>query len=337
MSRPYGLLRAGFPYLKTLGMRRVTNFPVDLAVGRDYQLYVLCRSAGAAQISRLTIEDDFLGTIGGYGAAEGKFQSPAAIAIDQDDHLYVSDEALNRITVLATDGQCLATWGTAGSGAGELNRPAGLAFDPEGNLVVVDTLNHRVHRFTKEGRCLETWGQPGSGEGELQYPWGVAVDELGQVYVADWHNDRVQQYAADGRFLRQIGESGTGCGQFRRPAGVTVDRDGDIYVADSGNNRIQLFNAEGRYVEQFIGDATLSRSGRDYMINNALPNRLRDMADLEPQKRFRGPKSVTVDDQGRMYVPDYGSYRVQIYLKEAIPLTAEQMAPPMRSPSLLTV
>ena len=34
MEKPYGLLRAGFPYLKTLGMRRVTNFPTDLAIGR---------------------------------------------------------------------------------------------------------------------------------------------------------------------------------------------------------------------------------------------------------------------------------------------------------------
>ena len=35
MGRPYGLLRAGFPYIKTLAMRRVTNFPVDLALGQE--------------------------------------------------------------------------------------------------------------------------------------------------------------------------------------------------------------------------------------------------------------------------------------------------------------
>ena len=34
MPRPYGLLRAGFPFLKTLGMRRVTDSPMDVAVGR---------------------------------------------------------------------------------------------------------------------------------------------------------------------------------------------------------------------------------------------------------------------------------------------------------------
>ncbi len=30
MGRPYGLIRAGYPFLKTLGMRRITNFPNDV-------------------------------------------------------------------------------------------------------------------------------------------------------------------------------------------------------------------------------------------------------------------------------------------------------------------
>jgi DNA-binding beta-propeller fold protein YncE len=154
--------------------------------------------------------------------------------------------------------------------------------------------------------------------------------------VADWHNDRVQQFSADGQFRRQIGRPGHGDGELCRPAGVAVDRDGDVYVADTGNDRVQLFNAEGRYVEKFIGDATLSRLGRDYMLTNARPNRLRDMANLEPQKRFRGPKSVRLDEQGRMYVPDYGAYRVQVYQKEVVPLGPDQMVPPLRSPSLQT-
>src|SRR5207302_4723388 len=141
----------------------------------------------------------------------------------------------------------------------------------------------------------------------------------------------------DGRVELPIGRSGSGDGELNRPSGVAVDQHGDVYVADCGNNRVQLFDADGRYVEKFIGDATLSKSGRNYMLTNARPNRLREMANLEPQKRFRGPKSVRVDAQGRMYVADYGSYRVQIYQKEAIPLDPDQLAPPLRSPSMMTV
>jgi len=38
-----------------------------------------------------------------------------------------------------------------------------------------------------------------------------------------------------------------------------------------------------------------------------------------------------------MYVADYESYRVQIYQKEAIALDPDQISPPLRSPSMMTV
>ena len=43
MARPYALLRAGFPYLKTLGTLVITGFPTDVAVTRDMRVFVLRR------------------------------------------------------------------------------------------------------------------------------------------------------------------------------------------------------------------------------------------------------------------------------------------------------
>ena len=181
------------------------------------------------------------------------------------------------------------------------------------------------------------WGGLGSEPGQFNMPWGIHVDELGDVYVVDWRNDRIQKFNSDGEFVFEIGTSGNGDGQFNRPTGVAVDADGDIYVADCGNNRVQMFNEHGRYLQKFLGDATLSRVARNYMLTNAFPNRLRDMANLEQEKLLRSPKSVRVDAEGRMYVPDYRSYRVQVYQKEAIHLTEQQLAPPLRAPTLQTV
>ena len=39
MGKAYALLRAGFPYVKTLGMRRMTSNPIDLALGRDSRTF----------------------------------------------------------------------------------------------------------------------------------------------------------------------------------------------------------------------------------------------------------------------------------------------------------
>ncbi|MDA1258825.1 MAG: NHL repeat-containing protein, partial [Chloroflexi bacterium] len=210
----------------------------------------------------------------------------------------------------------------------------GLAFEADGNILVVDSMNHRVQRFTRDGKFLAKWGSYGSGEGQFDMPWGITVDEVGDVYVADWQNDRVQKFSANGEFIFAFGGPGNGDGEMNRPTDVAVDSDGDIYVADWGNDRVQLFNSEPRFVQKFLGEATLSMVARDYMMTNASPNRLRDMANLEPQRLLRRPKAVVVDDDGLMYVADTDSYRIQVYQKEVIPLGPTQIAPPMRSPTL---
>jgi hypothetical protein len=167
-------------------------------------------------------------------------------------------------------------------------------------------------------------------------PWGITIDAQGDVYVADWNNHRVQKFSPQGAHLMSFGRGGSGPGSLRHPSGVAVDGDGDVYVADSGNDRVQLFNQEGRFVQKFVGDATLSKSARAYMLSNPMFLRLRDMASIDVQKFFRRPRSVRVDEKGQMLVPDYGSFRVQIYKKDVERLREDQIAAPLSAPSLLT-
>jgi DNA-binding beta-propeller fold protein YncE len=211
-----------------------------------------------------------------------------------------------------------------------------MAFDAEENFYVSDTRNHRIQKFTKDGKFILKWGGFGDNDGEFNMPWGLTVDELGDVYVADWRNDRIQKFSPDGEFICSLGKSGSSDGEFCRPTGVAVDAHGDIYVADAGNDRVQLFAEDGRYVEKFIGDASLSKMARDYMLTNAGPLRQREMSKLEPQKRFRTPRSVKLDDQFRMFVTDMRSMRVQVYQKDAEPLTPDLILSPPKSPSLVT-
>jgi len=334
MARPHGLLRAGFPYLKSLGMRRLTNFPVDLTLGAEGRIYILNRQQDLAQIRKYSFDDEDLGNFGTVGDGEDELQWPVSIIADSEENLFISDESHHRISSFDKEGEFLGTFGEYGSSYGQLNRPAGIVFDADENIYVVDSKNHRIQKFTKDGKFILGWGSHGDGDGEFDLPWGITVDELGDVYVADWRNDRVQKFSADGEFTMKFGKSGSANGEFSRPTDVAVDLDGDIYVCDRGNNRVQLFNAEARYVDKFIGDATLSKIGREYMMTNASPNRIRDMAVLEPQKRLRQPRSIAVDSDMRLYITDTGSYRIQVYQKEAIHLNSQQFAPPMRSVTL---
>ena len=265
-----------------------------------------------------------------------EFRWPAAMVLGKDGNLWLTDEGTHRVSVLTVQGELVSQWGEFGNEPGRLNRPSGIAHGPDGNVYIADTLNHRVQKFTTDGRFLSTFGEHGREEGQFDMPWGIDVDELGDIFVSDWRNDRVQKFTPEGEFVFSFGSTGNADGEFNRPSGLTVDKDGDICVADWANNRVQLFDQTGRFVEKFIGDATLGKQARGYMITNLVAMRLREMTSLEPQKRLRWPTSVRTDSDGRLYIADYGSHRIQVYRKEALALSVDEIAAVPRSHTLYT-
>ncbi|NQW19584.1 MAG: SMP-30/gluconolactonase/LRE family protein [Chloroflexi bacterium] len=332
MTKPYALLRAGYPFFTTLGMRRVTTYPTDLVVGNDRDIYTLNRTDGAGgQIRRTNWDDEDLGDIG------SGFIWPVQMIAGPDDSLVVSDEGNHTISFWSKDGVKLNSWGVHGSGVGEMNRPSGIAFDSDGNLLVVDSVNHRIQKFTVDGTFVSVFGEKGDGDGQFNMPWGVAIDPNdGAIVVGDWRNNRVQKFSANGEYLMQFGSTGSGRGEMNRPAGVTVDEHSDIYVADRGNHRVQLFNSDGEFVDVFLGDAVLSKSGRTYIMANPKVLRSREDTDLVDVKRLRGVMSVRVYGD-LMYIPDFGCHRIQVYRKEAYELSSDQIYARPTAPTLYTV
>ena len=335
----------GYRYSHTVGFfassgGRGFAYPFDLVLGHDGVLYVLNRASPdnkpdtyRKRVTLCTVDEEYLGQFGNTGTGDGQMMWPVCIALDEDENVYVSDEALQRISIFKKEGQFLEKWGVKGHGDGEFDRPAGIAFDKEDNLLVADALNSRVQKFTKDGRFLGGWGRPGSGDGELNMPWGIAIDQAGDVYVADWRNDRIQKFDAEGKYLTRWGTTGQGDGDFNRPSGVAVDHDGSIYVADWGNERVQLLGPDGSFRAKLRGESMLSKWSEDYFVANKDELEARQESDLEPEldpstpdfprhqsaaveKFFWGPTSVKVDDQGRVYVVDSRRHRIQIYRKE---------------------
>ena len=332
-----------YRYSHTIGFYaqngRGFNNPVDVALGRDGVLYVLNRAGSDVELRMLykrvtmcTLDEDYLGEFSSGGTEDGQLMWPAAITIDAEGNVYISDEALHRISIFDAQGRFLGKWGVRGSGVGMFDRPAGLVFDQDQHLLVVDGLNNRIQRYTKDGRFLGEWGKGGHGPGELNLPWGIAVDRAGAVYVADWRNDRIQKFDAQGGFLASYGISGRGDGEFSRPSGVVVDGEGNIYVADWGNERVQVLSPDGGFLATYRGESGLSKWGESYFIANQDELEERRKANLEPElslspldelreesasieKFFWGPISVKVDDQGRLYVVESCRHRIQVYRK----------------------
>ena len=334
---PYALLRASYSYTHCIGMNRISPSPVDIALGRrDNRIFVLSRGRFAT-IFVNTWEDEYplpYPNIGSAGKGDGQMMWATAIQLDSEENLFVCDEALNRISKFSYEGEFLGKWGEEGEKEGQLNRPSGMVLDSEDNFYISDTFNHRIQKFTPEGEFIMSFGSFGHKPGEFNMPWGVEVDPWGYLWVVDWRNDRIQKFTAEGEFVTEIGSPGSGNGEFKRPSGVTVDLHGDIYVADRENHRIQLFDRHGRYVEQFLGNGGISKSGIRYISVHPGPLRQRYEANLEALKLFISPMSVTVTDDFKMLVPDFGNARIQIFQKEAYPLSEEEIRGPMRSRQL---
>ena len=83
-----------------------------------------------------SVEEDYIGTFGIGGSDDGQLMWPVSIATDRDDNVYISDEALHRISIFDRDGHFVTKWGVQGSGNGQFDRPAGIAFDSNDNLLV---------------------------------------------------------------------------------------------------------------------------------------------------------------------------------------------------------
>lgn len=318
-------------------MGRGFNNPVDLAFGSDDIIYVINRVGPevSARLSykRITIctrNQEYIGEFSTGGTEPGEIMWPTAIAVGRDGRVYVSDEALNRISIFDPKGHFLDMWGTNGRKYGQLDRPAGIAFNSDGNLLVSDGLNHRIQIFTPDGRFLDAWGSHGDTNGKFNIPWGIAEGRDGKVYVADWRNDRIQVFDALGRYLAFIGTSGVRDGELNRPSGVAIDQSGNILVADWGNERVQVFDPNGDFIAKYRGASGLSKWADDYFKANVEELEERRKADMEPEpngapyeyvreqsaaveKLFWGPTSIKLDEQGSAYVVDSCRHRIQVY------------------------
>ena len=326
--------------LSAQGGRGFLN-PVDMVFGQDDTIYVLSRGSDldilffplSRRVTMCTADGEFRGQFSTGGKGDGQMRWPSSIAADPDGNIYVSDEALHRISIFDRQGNFLDKWGVQGQGDGQFDRPAGIAFDSEANLLVVDGLNHRIQRYTRDGRFLGGWGRHGTGPGEFDMPWGVTIDGGGNVYVSDWRNDRIQKFDAGGVHLATLGKPGQGDGQVRRPAGVAVDDAGNVYVADWGNERVQVLDPDGGFLAKLRGQADLSNWAEQYFISNQDELEERGKADLEPdlpptaslrdqsavtEKLFWAPSGVALDDQGRLFVVDTCRHRIQIYDRAAV-------------------
>ena len=153
-----------------------------------------------------------------------------------------------------------------------------VAFNSSKEMLV--TAANEVITFDGNGKKLRSFTNE-----QLISPTGLAVDGS-NIYVTDFGNNTLLKFDESGQLLKSVGQKESGKGEFNKPAGMTVVGD-EVIVCDAGNHRLQVFTFDLVFVRQF------GSRGRG-------------------NGQFSVPWDVTHDEDGNLYVTDYGNNRVQV-------------------------
>jgi sugar lactone lactonase YvrE len=260
--------------------------PYGMAFDSKGQVYVADQRVGAVFIFNPETHETQL-IRNGYEAHFGWIN---ALAIDDDDRLFVSDGKMRRVIILNAKHE------VEGQITEGLTDPVGLALDTTNRfLYVVDTQQDQVIVYDADTlKLLRRIGTGGKNHflttpGDFGAPQGIAIDKDGNIYVTDTLNNRVEIFDADGNFISLFGKHGDGPGYFARPKGIAVDSDGHIWVADEMEDRLQVFNRDGQLLT-YIGTG-----------HGELPG------------QFKALVGVAIDKQNRVFTTEQFPGRMQMF------------------------
>jgi len=227
------------------------------AVAVDSQDRVYCFSRSSEH--PVVIFDRDGNFLSSWGA--GMFRFPHAIRIDDQDHVWLTEEHDGQFMQFTNDGKLLRTIGVKGQrsdtgvpaddftavawkkvvrGGPPFNLPTDITILPSGEMYMTDGYgNARVHKFSAEGKHLFSWGEPGKGPGQFNLPHGIWYDRRGRLLVADRENDRVQVFDLNGKLLTIWPTELIG------PVFFYVDDEDIVYIPEHNNGMVSVVTLDG--------------------------------------------------------------------------------------------
>lgn len=171
-----------------------------------------------------------------------------------------------------------------------LKEVADVVVDSQDRVYVFNRGEHPVMVFERDGSFVESWG-----EGLFIRPHGLTLGPDETLYCVDDGGHCIRKCSLDGQVLATIGTPGEPAprqsgGPFNQPTKLAIDPNtGDLYVADGyGNARVHKYSADGEHLLSW------GEYGTD-------------------PGQFNLVHSIATDSEGKVYIADRESHRVQVF------------------------
>ena len=225
--------------------------------------------------------------------------TPAGIAVDGDDHIYVADSEQGVIAVFDRDGTFLRYIGKLSNDETLFHYPTGIAIDRRtARLYVLDSERHLLFILDLQGNQLKRVGRYNGNDTvvEFEFPTEISVghDELAIIDAA-------------GSRLWVTDLDGTPRTKFRFPStirrgivdevGLALDGDNRIYISNAQHSLVDIYDSNGRQLE------TINRA--DQTLG-----------------QFQRPTGLWMDPNHRLFVVDEAVRRVQLFDVTTVPLAS---------------
>jgi len=180
-------------YLRSLGGAGAFQMPNSIAVASDGTVVIADSKANVVQV--YSAAGAFVMTIGSKGSADGQFNFPSAVAID-DTRIVVADQGNHRIQIFDRAGKFVSSLGGEVTGGlsrddykGKFTRIAGIALSGA-DILALDSAHAYVQVLDSAGKCKGFLGSSGSCPTCMKLGTDVTVAADGSVLVTDPENGR---------------------------------------------------------------------------------------------------------------------------------------------------
>ena len=288
-----------------------------------------------ARESFMVLSNNPVMTFGKQGQGQGDLTYPTAVAIDDNQNIFITDVINNRIEKFDAGGNYLSEISVSPDDQRESVTDIML----DGALIVTNkvmmsadksnitpTSTTRIYS-AEEGKPFRQFQHK-----DIPNSYNLAINSHHSIIRCDYSNGRFYVFDQEGQILRKFGGKGAQNGFFRQPTFMCIGRGDDLVISDAGNRRVQILDQFGTFVReigmdgsgkgQFKSPAGIAVDKNGYIIVVDKQLRLLQVFSYDGHyvctiessgDRLHTPMGIAVTNDGHVLVVDTGNHCVKKY------------------------